>query len=266
MTKRTFSIVMIVSFVIGVGIILFFTDLYAKQIPYRPDAVITIHNDTTGKNTQAYAIGKMQVYIDETYRMEMPLWALFVKAEGMKNNGGHFDEISDTGNEELSMVRDNPANDANPFIVKLKVKNISKAPISILASNFKIRQPDGTIYVPDMNWQSVLAKAGFFSGVDSQREIAPNEEKVLYLVYATPTGQQQAGNVYQEYIQINYDSDSDLFATKVAFPFNYTVDYEVGTFGMERKERFDAGIFALMAWLAICGAVYYRKKNDMLDD
>ena len=155
--------------------------IYARSLPYHPDANITVYNPSTDKLTQAYSIGKMQVYIDQTYRMEMPLWAYYVKAEGMQKNNGEFNEISDSGNENLSMLRKDTNNDPNPFIMRLNIKNVSDKTIAINANNFKITSNDRqTVYSPDENWQEVMNKAGMFAGVAPNNEIEPNEEKILH--------------------------------------------------------------------------------------
>ena len=255
----TFCVFLICFFCILIG-----TDIYARSLPYHPDANMTVYNPTTDKITQAYAIGKMQVYIDQTYRMEMPLWAYYVKAEGTRhNNGEDFNEISDSGNENLSMLRNDSSNDPNPFIMRLNIKNISEKPIAINANNFKITSHDREkVYSPDANWQEVMNKAGMFAGVAPNNEIAPNEEKILWLVYSTPSQQQVAGAVYQEYVRINYDSDSDIFATKVEFPFNYTVDFQTGNFESERDNRYQIGIFLIFAWIALCGTAYYKISKN----
>ena len=72
MTKGKLRITMAIVTIVGLVIGLFAIELWSKSVIYRPDAVTTVHNMTTDKNTQAYLIGKMQVYIDKTYRMEMP--------------------------------------------------------------------------------------------------------------------------------------------------------------------------------------------------
>ena len=259
MNRTKLKIITSLFFVIGTVVMLLGTEIYARMLPYHPDAVMTVYNENTHKNTQAYAIGKMQVYIDQTYRMEMPLWAYYVKAEGIKHNNGTFDEISDSGNEYLSMMRNDTNNDPNPFIMRLKIRNISNNTIAINSNNFKIRTMDGgTVYSPDSNWQEVMNKAGMFAGISPNNEIEPDEEKVLWLVYATPSQQQVAGAVYQEYVRINYDSDNDMFATKVEFPFNYTIDFQTGNYEAERNDRYQVGVFLVFVWLAICGTTYFK--------
>ena len=259
LNKTKIKVITFFVFLLGFFGILIGTDIYARSLPYHPDANMTIYNPNTDKLTQAYAVGKMQIYIDQTYRMEMPLWAYYVKAEGMRTNNGEFEEISDSGNEHLSMLRNNTNNDPNPFIMRLNIKNISDKTIAINANNFKITSNDRqTVYSPDENWQEIMNKAGMFAGVAPNNEIEPNEEKILWLVYSTPSQQQVAGAVYQEYVRLNYDSDSDLFATKVEFPFNYTVDFETGNFESERSNRYQVGLFVIFAWMAICGTAYFK--------
>lgn len=257
MTQLKLKVVTILVFVVGLFFILMGTEIMARQTIYHPDAVITVHNDTTDKNTQAYAVGKMQIYIDQTYRMEMPLWSLYVKTQGLSYNPS-FNAIKDEGNSELSMLNSGENNNPNPFIMKLKIKNLDRNPIYLNAANFKIRDVHGNVFYPVMNWQHVMAEAGMFSGVDEQTEIQSGKEKVLWLVYSTPTLDSSEGGTYQEYVQINYDSDSDLFATKVEFPFNYTEDFPIGNYEDESDKAYSFGLILILGWLAICGAGYFR--------
>lgn len=263
MSKSTFKIIMVVITIIGTLAVLAGIDIYSKTIIYHPDAVVTVRNSTTNKNTQAYAIGKMQIYIDQTYRMEMPLWAYWVREQG-KMYDPDFDDIQDSGNENLSMQLNNPDNSPAPFILKLKIKNLDGESIYLNAENFKIRSIKNQIYSPNMAWQETLAHAGFFSGAGDQTELKPQQENTLWLVYGTPAPSiedEGEGTIYQEYVRINYDSTNDLLATKVEFPFNFTADYPIGNYEAEANFAYAQGTVAFLLWLALCGIIYYKGRN-----
>ena len=53
-----------------------------------------------------------------------------------------------------------------------------------------------------------------------------------------------------------------MFATKVEFPFNYTVDFQTGNFEIERDNRYQIGIFLIFAWIALCGTAYYKISKN----
>lgn len=255
MSKTMLRAISIGVFLIGSLAIICGVSLWTRSIIYNPDLVVTVHNDTTDRNTQAYGIGNMRVYIDQTFRMDMPIWQTYVKAQGAFNNP-QFDEIK-PGAAELVLNRNNNDIDENPFIMKLKIMNVSDKPISINADRFMIRTLNNEVIKPNHAWQEVLAKAKMFSGALDQKEIQPNEEKVLWLVYGTKTSPQKAGAVYQEFVRINYDSDSDMLATKVEFPFNYTDDTRVGNTTAVSDSMYNIGFIGILIWLGICGAGYY---------
>ena len=248
--------------IIGAFIILFCSEIWVKSNIYHPDAVTTVINDTTGKHTQAYLIGKMQVYIDKTYRMDMPLWTLFVNGEGMSNRPQTFKTI-EAGDSALSLNKDNSDINENPFILRLKVKNLSYSPIDLNAQNFKIRTMNGTIVAPNKAWQDKLAEAGFYSGAGNKTQLGPNEERILWLVYGTKTEYIEPGTIQQEFVRMNYDSDSDILATKVEFPFNYTEDTVIGNYTSDYQYRYNIGFALALLWVAGCGAVYYRKSKNL---
>lgn len=262
MSKTSLKGITLIAILVGCFVILLGTEYFARQIIYHPDAVITVHNDTTDKNTQAYAIGNMQVYIDETYRMEMPLFTNFVKMHGIAYNP-NFNALGEDGNTSLSLLKDNEKNNPDPFIMKLKIKNLDASPIYINNQNFMLRTVQGSVYKPNQAWQDVLDKAGFFAGAGDNMEIKPKEEKVLWLVYGTPAAGEDAGDIYQEFVRINYDSNNDAFATKVEFPFNYTADYYVGNTTEISNGVYSNGIFVLLGWFALCGLFYYKKSKTL---
>ena len=261
MTKGKLRITMAIVTIVGLVIGLFAIELWSKSVIYRPDAVTTVHNMTTDKNTQAYLIGKMQVYIDKTYRMEMPLFQLFVKSEGIYNDP-NFNEIQ-PGESKLSLNKDDEFVDPNPFILRLKIRNLSDTPININCDNFKIHTFGDQLIRPNRAWQEVLAKAGFFAGALDKTMIEPDEEKILWLVYGTKTEDTTAGDTYQEYVHINYDSDIDMFATKIEFPFNFTSDTKIGNYNDETAYIYQSGIVGLLIWISLCIGVYYRKAKKI---
>lgn len=265
MTKNKFRIITGLVSLLGLFVILIGIDIYTKSFIVHPDAVMTIHNKTTDKNTQAYAIGKMQVYIDETYRSDMPVWMFYVKTQAENNTHKEFTAL-DGGNEKLSLLQENSNNNANPFIMKLKVKNISNTPIYLNSANFKIRDVKNNIYKPNAEWQKVLGQAGMFSGTKGQNEINPHEEKVLWLVYGTPSQDRKDASTYQEYVRINYDDDSDLLATKVEFPFNFTTNYPIGDYGDIVNTTNTQGITVILIWVGLCIAFYIKKKDSFDED
>ena len=265
MKKTYFRICTFLVAVVGVMSILFASELWVKSNIFHPDAVTTVTNDTTNKHTQAYLIGKMQVYIDKTYRMDMPMWKLFVNGEGMSNRPDTFKAI-EAGDSELSLNKDNSEINENPFVMRLKVKNLSYAPMDLNAQNFKIRTMSGDVVAPNKAWQDKLAEAGFYAGAGDKTQLGPNEERILWLVYGTKTEYIEPGTVQQEYVRMNYDSDIDMLATKVEFPFNYTEDTIIGNFASEYQYRYNIGFAAALFWLAICGTVYYRKSKDFDED
>ena len=253
----------IIIFIVGLLFLLVGLNIFAKMNVVHPDGVITVHNNTTNKNTQAYAVGKMQIYIDETYRMDMPLWSFYVKTQG-ENNNETFNALNE-GNENLSLIKDNSDYNPNPFILKLKIKNISKAPIYLNYKNFKIRDVQGNIYAPHDEWQKVMSEAGMFAGTNKNNQINPNEEKVLWLLFATPSQEIKDASAYQEYVRINYDSDSDLMATKIEFPFNYTTDYPIGDYQEITNNAYSKGLIAILLWTSICILGYYKLKEKNLE-
>ena len=267
MNKKYLRICSAVIAVVGALAILFGTELWVKSNIFHPDAVTTVSNETTGKHTQAYLIGKMQVYIDKTYRMDMPMWQLFVNGEGMSNRPQSYKPI-EAGDAALSLNKDDSEINENPFIMRLKVKNLSYSAIDLNAQNFKIRTMSGKIVAPNEAWQKKLAEAGFFAGAGDKTQVGPNEERILWLVYGTKTEVIEPGTLQQEYVRMNYDSDIDMLATKVEFPFNYVDTTPIGNYTSEYQYRYNIGLMIVLFWLAICGTVYYRKSKsiDEYDD
>lgn len=262
MRRNYFRAIMLLIASVGVLAILFASELWVKSNIYHPDAATTIVNDTTHKHTQAYLIGKMQVYIDKTYRMDMPMWTLFVNGEGMANRPQSFKAI-EPGDASLSLNKDDSDINENPFVVRLKVKNLSYSPVDLNAQNFKIRTMSGEVIAPNKAWQNKLAQAGFYAGAGDKTQLGPNEERILWLVYGTKTAYVEPGTVQQEYMRINYDSDVDWLATKVEFPFNYTDDTIIGNYASEYQYRYNIGFALALVWIALCGTFYYRKSKNM---
>lgn len=265
MQKKFFKAVMAAVAVVGMFAILLGSELWVKANIYHPDAVTTVRNSTTGKNTQAYLIGKTQVYIDKTYRMDMPLWQIFVNGEGTNNDKEHYRPIQ-PGDAALALNSHDDEINPNPFVMRLKIKNLTYIPIDINAQNFKIRNAHGEIVAPSQAWQDKLAEAGFFAGTGKMTQIDPNDEKILWLVYGTKTEVVEPGSVQQEFVRMNYDSDSDILATKVEFPFNYTEDTLIGNYTSDYQYRYNIGFAGALLWLALCGTVYYRRKDNYSDD
>ena len=183
----------------------------------------------------------------------------------MSNRPDTFKAI-EAGDSELSLNKDNSEINENPFVMRLKVKNLSYAPMDLNAQNFKIRTMSGDVVAPNKAWQDKLAEAGFYAGAGDKTQLGPNEERILWLVYGTKTEYIEPGTVQQEYVRMNYDSDIDMLATKVEFPFNYTEDTIIGNFASEYQYRYNIGFAAALFWLAICGTVYYRKSKDFDED
>lgn len=260
MQKNYFRIIMAAIAVIGTGIILFGTEIWTRSNIYHPDKVTTVYNETTGMNTQSYLVGKMAIYIDKTYRMDMPLFQLFVNGEGIDNNPS-YQEIG-PGSQELSLNSKDADINPNPFVMRLRIKNLGFEPIDVNAQNFKIRDVHDNLVAPNDAWQNKLAEAGFFSGVGNATQIGPNEERIIWLVYGTKSETLEPGSVHQEYVRINYDSDYDFFATKVEFPFNFTEDTPIGNYTSDYQYMYNIGFFSLLVWLGFCGAVYFRKSKD----
>ena len=111
-----------------------------------------------------------------------------------------------------------------------------------------------------------MGEAGMFSGTNKNNEINPNEEKVLGLVFATPSKEIKDASAYQEYVRINYDSDSDLMATKVEFPFNFTTNYPIGDYGDIVNTTNTQGITVILIWVGLCIAFYIKKKDSFDED
>lgn len=264
MRRTYFRIMMFLAATIGSLAILFGTEIWVKTNIFHPDAATTVINTTTGKHTQAYLVGKLQVYIDKTYRMDMPMWTLFVNGEGLANHPQTFKPI-EAGDSSLSLNKDNSDINENPFIVRLKIKNLSYSAIDLNAQNFKIHTMSGDIVAPSKAWQEKLAQAGFYAGAGQKTQLGPNEERILWLVYGTKTDYVEPGTVQQEYMRINYDSDIDWLATKVEFPFNYTDDTIIGNYTSDYQYRYNIGFALVLVWLALCGTVYYRKSKSMTD-
>ena len=267
MTKTKLRIISLTVAILGVIGIIIGTVFYTKDLVVHPDTIMTVFNDTTNRKTQAYGIGDLQVYIDQTYRADLPLFIMQVKAVGDEYTNGNFTGL-DNLDESYSFTQGHDDYDINPFIMKLKIKNVNDIPREIRASDFKIRNGEDTFYSPIDKWQTVLAEAGFFAGTGNQMVLQPGEEKVLWLVFGTPSEEKADGAVYQEYVRMNYGSQFDSLATKVEFPFNYTLGEPIGDYGEIMNAAYDKALLAVIAWLVIVGTVYYRKKRkfDLEDE
>ena len=265
MKKTYLRVCTLIVAAVGMFAILFGAELWVKSYIFHPDAVTTVNNDTTQRHTQAYLIGKLQVYIDKTYRMDMPMWQLFVNGEGMANRPQSY-KLIEPGEAALSLNKDDSEINENPFVMRLKIKNLSYAPVELNAQNFKIRTAGGKLIAPNEAWQNKLAEAGFYAGAGEKAQLGPNEERILWLVYGTKTEVIEPGTLHQEYVVMNYDSDIDVLATKVEFPFNYTDDTIIGNYTSEFQYRYNIGFVVALFWLSICGAVYYRKSKNIVEE
>lgn len=256
LTKIRLRIITAIVAVMGIAASMFGANVASRQHIYNPNAVTTVRNDTTGKLTQAYSIGNMQIYIDQTYRMDMPLWMLFVNAEGISYNS-NFKQI-EPGNPALSLNKDDSKISPSPFVMRLKIRNLSDKPISIKAGNFKIRTSQGEIYSPSEAWQKELARAGMFSGSNNQNVINPDDEKILWLVYGTKSAENGTQDTDKDYVRVNYGSDNDFLATKVEFPFNFDSTTSIGNVGQEIMYDYNIAVIASFVWLALCGFCYFK--------
>lgn len=258
MTKAKLLLCSLLALVIGWIGILFADTYYVKSLVVHPDGIETVFNPTTNKKTQSYHIGDLRVYIDETYRLDMSRWAYYVKMNGLAYDND-FSAIGDSIGEELSMVAKGEDNNINPFILKLKIRNNSDIPYDLKDTDFKIHDLNDNYYLPHREWQEVMAKAGMFSGVGSQTTVEPYEEKVLWLVYSTPSNpENNGGKVEQEYVQMNYGSDTDWLATKVEFPFNFTMDYPFDDYKQITDAGYFKGTIALIVWTLIVGLLTFK--------
>ena len=51
MNRTKLKIITFLFFVIGTVVMLLGTEIYARMLPYHPDAVMTVYNENTHKNT-----------------------------------------------------------------------------------------------------------------------------------------------------------------------------------------------------------------------
>lgn len=262
MTKAKLLLCSLLALVIGwVGILLIDT-YYVKSLVVHPDGIETVFNPTTNKKTQSYHIGDLRVYIDETYRLDMSRWAYYVKMNGLAYDND-FTAIGDSIGEDLSMLSKGENNNINPFILKLKIRNDSDTPYELKDTDFKLHDLNDNYYEPHHEWQEVMAKAGMFSGVGSQTVVEPYEEKVLWLVYSTPSNPSSSGKIEQEYVLMNYGSDTDWLATKVEFPFNFTVDSPYGDYEQITGAGYFKGTIALIIWTLIVGFLAFKINREI---
>ncbi len=241
--------------VIGTLGILLATTYYVKSLVVHPDGIVTVFNKTTHRRTQSYLIGDLQIYIDETYRMNMDVFQRYVNLQSMTRNGKEV--IPEGGDEALSLIKDNPSANPNPFVMKLKIKNLNTIPRFLYASDFKIRSGD-KLLTPNAAWQETLARAGFYAGTDTNEKaiIRPGEEKVLWLVYASET----TDNPYeQEYVRVYYGAQSEWLAVKVEFPFNYVQGTPYRDYNEITSGAYTKGAIAILLFYSALGVLFFRK-------
>lgn len=256
---------MAVIFVAVTGILLACSKIYVSSKTVHPDGIVTMVNPTTDQRVQAYAIGKMQVYIDMAYRMELPVWNMYLRTIA-KQYGHDVPELTGGEDVNLALNRDNPDADINPFILRLTIKNISKTPIEIKAENFSLRTLDDEIINPDMAWAKVLDEVGFFAGTGNSKQLEAGDTKTLWLIYGAPSKENVDEMALQEYVRVNYGSDNTLFSTKVEFPFNYTLGFPIADYGEITNRASRDCALALLFWFAIYGLAFFKIKDRFEED
>ena len=208
---------MAVVFIAMTGVLLLFSRIYISSKTVHPDGIVTMVNPTTDQRVQAYAIGKMQVYIDMAYRMDLPVWNMYLRTLAQQYDHS-VPELTGEQDTNLALNRENPDADINPFILRLTIRNISDTPIDIKAESFNLRTLDDDIITPDLAWAKVLDEIGFFAGCGNTTKLEAGDTKTLWLVYGAPSKENVDEMDLQEYVRVNYGSDNELFATKVEFP------------------------------------------------
>ena len=129
MDKKKFRIIMAVVFIAMTGVLLLFSRIYISSKTVHPDGIVTMVNPTTDQRVQAYAIGKMQVYIDMAYRMDLPVWNMYLRTLAQQYDHS-VPELTGEQDTNLALNRENPDADINPFILRLTIRNISDTPTS----------------------------------------------------------------------------------------------------------------------------------------
>lgn len=260
MDKKRFRIIMALIFVAVTGLLLFCSKIYICSKTVHPDGIVTQINPTTNQRVQAYAIGKMQVYIDMAYRMDLPVWNMYLRSIA-EQYGHDVPELNGKESVDLALNRDNSENDINPFILRLTIKNISNAPLTIDAKNFSLRTMNDDIIAPDLAWAKVLDEVGFFAGTGNSKTLDAGESKTLWLVYGAPSTDNTEELELQEYVRINYGSDNSLFSTKVEFPFNYTLGFPIADYGAITSEAARNCAVVLLLWFAGFGLAVFKIKD-----
>lgn len=255
---------MSIIFVVVTGLLLVGSRIYVNSKTVHPDGLVTMINPTTDQRVQAYSIGRMQVYIDMTYRMDLPVWNMYLKSLAQQY-GRDVPELTD-GNGELALNRDDPNADINPFILRLTIKNVSDEPLTVRAKDFSLRTEDDKIIPADLNWANVLDKVGFFAGTGNTTSIDAGDTKTLWLVYGAPSVNNTDDLQLQEYVRVNYGSDNELFATKVEFPFNYVMGFPIGDYGTITEEAESDSAIILILWFAVFGIAVFRVKDRFEDE
>ena len=252
----------IVIAILGTIGIIFGTMVYVQGLVVHPDKVVTVVNPTSNKRTQSYLIGDLQVYIEQTARMNMKTFQQYVNMSGFAKYGDKYEMIPDNGDPALSLLVDNDKADPNPFIVRLNIRNLGSMPHEILARQILIRRSDGSISAPHKAWQERLAKAGFFAGANGKDLIGAGDSETIWLVYGTET----AENPFeQEYIRMLYGSDEDWLAIKVEFPFNFVYGTPYGDYDEITSVGYRYGAFALLLFYAVLGVVSWRLYRNLAD-
>ena len=251
---------MAVVFIAMTGVLLLFSRIYISSKTVHPDGIVTMVNPTTDQRVQAYAIGKMQVYIDMAYRMDLPVWNMYLRTLAQQYDHS-VPELTGEQDTNLALNRENPDADINPFILRLTIRNISDTPIDIKAENFNLRTLDDDIITPDLAWAKVLDEIGFFAGCGNTTKLEAGDTKTLWLVYGAPSKENVDEMDLQEYVRVNYGSDNELFATKVEFPFNYTVGFPIADYGAITDAAARDCALVLLLWFAIYGLAVFKIKD-----
>lgn len=245
----------ITSFIVGFFVCLFLGLMWSNSKPVHPDEVFTVYNRDLKTKTFAYLIGDVQLFIEETMRMPMSSFKIYVAAEGKKK-----DETFDTKlmfNENLVLDK-TKGYDENPFIVKLKIKNLYDKPLLIRANQFKIITEKGDEYLPNETWTETLAMAGMFSGskTNEQNVLNPKEEKTLWLVYGTK--KVEGNGLSKDIIRMQYGGEGFNDYIYVDIPFNYYKDFEIGNANEIHKKSYMFIAAALLVYSAVAGGILYK--------
>ena len=259
-TKKLIIIGLVVAVLGTIGII-FGTMVYVQGLVVHPDQVVTVYNPTTNKRTQSYLIGDLQVYIEQTYRMEMSVFQRYVNMSGFANYGDKFSPI-ESGDESLSLIAKDKEVNPNPFVVKLNIRNVGPRDREIRSRQFFIRRNNDKLVSPDADWQDKLAEAGFFAGVakNDKNILHSGEVETLWLVYGTTASENPFEN---EHIRQLYGSPKDWLAVKVEYPFNFVYGTPYGDYDEITSAGYKKGAIALLLFYAIVGITTWRiAKNQ----